>query len=393
MGRVKSKKDWRKRLNASLAHYKRKKVLILLASLPIPIIVGLIAFAIGAANTVVVAVVAVGFIGVVLPYIAFEAFEHKKLKRAEEKFPNFLRDISQATSAGMTLPQAINSASKIDYGDLSPYVKKLDIWLSWGVPFQTGWKRFTKMLDKSPVIKKINAIVLEAFHSGGNLKATLEALADDVTLLKQMESERKSIMRQQIIIMYIIFFIFLGVLLSLHKILAPILYIQQIGLFSGVSLQTGGGANLSIDYFKQLFFLMALVEGISAGLIAGQIAEERVVAGFKHILIMVSVSVFVFFLFVFPTAFSMEVSSYPPNVQPGGKVTLIGQVFFESSPASQATITIIEPDGSSSVVFTDNVGEFKKTIDAPNIVGIYDISITAEFQGNRQFATKTFSVV
>ena len=388
-----SSKDIKSTLTKGLHGYKQKKLLILLASLPIPVVIGLVTFYVGAKSSTVVAFTSLGFIGVVLPYIAYEAWEFKTIKKAEDSFPNFLRDISQATSAGMTLPQAIKTSSKIDYGDLNPYVKKLNIWLSWGMPFPKAWKRFTKSLERSVLIKRINAIVLEAFHSGGNLKATLESLADDVSLLKQMEAERKSIMKQQIMIMYIVFFIFVGVVISLYKILSPILYIQQIGLFSGVSLKAGVVDQLSIDYFKNLFFLMALVEGISAGLIAGQIAEERIVAGFKHILIMVSVSVFLFFMFVFPTVFNMEVSSYPPTVAPNGKVTLVGQVFYESSPAASATITIIDSEGVPSVLFSDNVGEFKKTIEAPATTGAYDIKITAEYKGETQIAVRSFDVV
>jgi len=387
-----SQEHLRSTVTKGIAGYGEKKVLILLTSLPIPVIVGLLAYYFGASSTTIVAFTSLGFIGVVLPYIAFEALEFRSIKKAEDNFPNFLRDISQATSAGMTLPQAIKASSKINYDELTPYVKKLNIWLSWGTPFPKAWKRFTKSLERSSLIRRINAIVLEAFHSGGNVKATLESLADDVTLLKQMESERKSIMKQQIIIMYIVFFIFVGVVISLYKILSPILYIQQIGLFGGISL-SGAGEQLSIDYFKNLFFLMTLVEGISAGLIAGQIAEERMVAGFKHILIMVSVSVFLFFIFVFPTVFNMEVSSYPPIVAPNGKITLVGQVFYESSPASSATITIIGPDGTPIMLFSDNVGEFKETITAPILTGTYDIKITGEYEGETEFSTVSFTVI
>lgn len=391
--KAKLKSAIRKGFARGLAGYKRKKLLVLLASLPLPVFIGLFTYYAGASSTTVVAFTSLGFIGIVLPYLALEAFEFRRVKKAEDKFPNFLRDISQATSAGMTLPQAVDTASKIDYGELSKNVNKLNIWLSWGVPFQKAWARFTKSLEKSSVIKRINAIILEAFHSGGNLKATLEALADDVTLLKQMEAEKKSITRQQIIIMYIIFFIFLGVLLAMYRILSPILYIQQIGIFGGVTLQGAPGQALSIDYFKNIFFLMALVEGVSAGLIAGQIAEERIAAGFKHILIMVSASVFVFFIFVFPTVFAMEVSIFPQNVAPEGRVTLVGQVFYESTPASSATITIVEPDGTVSTLFSDSIGEFKKTIDVPALKGSYDIRITSEFQGETQFALRTFTVL
>lgn len=374
-----------------LEEYNKKRFIILLISLPAPVILSLIAFFFGAQSTTVIAISSLGLIVVIIPYIAFSFFEFKEIKDAEAGYPAFLRDLAQSVSAGMTIPQAIKTCANTNYGVLTKYIKKLHVWLSWSTPFPKAWKKFTNLLEKSELIKKINNIVLESFYAGGNIKITLNSLAEDVTLLKQMEAEKKSLLNQQIIIMYIVFFIFLGVVIGLFKILAPILFIQKMGIFSGISVK-GVTETLSLEYFKNLFFLMVLIESICAGAIAGQIAEEKIVAGFKHTIIMMSVGVFFFFMFIYPSHLTVELTLYPSSVAPGSSVSITGRVYYEASSAAGASITIISPDKEVFTLFADNVGEFRKEIIAPTQPGKYSVIVTVKYQNEEQIESKYFTV-
>jgi hypothetical protein len=179
--------------------------------------------------------------------------------------------------------------------------------------------------------------------------------------------------------MYVIFFVFIAVVIALYKILSPILYIQQIGAFSGVTVQSQG-APLTLEYFRNLFFLMTLVEAVCAGLIAGQIAEEKLIAGVKHVLIMVSASIFIFFFFVFPTALSVEVTVFPTTVSLSSDVQISGKAYIEGSAASGATVTLIEPNGNTIDLYTDNVGEFRYAWEPPQELGQYQIRTTIEYE-------------
>jgi len=348
---------------------KDKKLFYTALALPIPFILALIAFFIGASSTTLIALISIGLIIVVVPSIWISFKEYAEIKSAEDQFPHFLEDLSQSTSAGMTLPQAISVASKTQYGKLSSHINQLHIWLSWNQSFPKAWEKFTKRLAKSPLIRRVNAIILEAFHSGGDVKKTLGSLADDVNIIKEMESERRSIMHQQIIIMYIIFFVFVGVIIALYKILSPILYVQQIGSFSGIGIQEGG-AKLTLEYFRNLFFLMTMVEAICAGFIAG----------IKHVLVMVSVTIFVFFIFVFPSDFSVELSMFPSETTIEGKVTINGKIFSEGAPVSGASISILDHTGLPKDIFSDNSGEFRYFWTAPDSPGEYDIQISIKHE-------------
>jgi len=371
---------------------KNKKLFYTAMALPIPFILALAAFLMGGSSTTIIALISIGLILVVVPSIWVSFKEYSEIKDAEDQFPHFLEDLSQSASAGMTLPQAISVASKTHYGKLTKHIKQLNIWLSWSQAFPKAWEKFTNRLAKSQLIRRVNAIILEAFHSGGDVKKTLGSLAEDVNIIKDMESERRSIMQQQIVIMYIIFFVFIGVIIALYKILSPILYVQQIGSFSGIGIQEGG-AKLSLEYFRNLFFIMTLIEAICAGLIAGIIAEEKLVAGIKHVLVMVSATIFVFFVFVFPAELSVEISVFPTESPIEGKVTITGKAFSEGAPVAGATVTITDYTGLPKQLFTDNSGEFRYFWTAPEDPGEYNIQISLEHEKELKNFVRTIRVI
>jgi pilus assembly protein TadC len=371
---------------------KQKKLRLLLILLPVPLIIAFSAYLLGAQSTTIIAVSALGFLTIIVPYLTINFLAFREIQKAEESYPNFLRDISQNVSAGMTLPQAIATSSDTEYGALTKYIHKLNIWLSWSTPFPRAWQKFTNLLSKSDLIKRINGIILESFHGGGDIKTTLGSLADDVNLLKEMNAEKRSVMNEQIMIMYAVYFVFVGVVVGLFRILSPILFIQNLGGFGGMSFGEGG-ETLTIEYFKNVFFMIILMQSLCAGIIAGQISEERLIAGFKHVVLLLSVGIFCFFLFIFPSHLNLDASIYPGTITGGENVIINGQVYFESAPASGATVNIITPNKDVLTLFVDNIGEFERTIVAPIQKGSYQIIVAVEYNNEKDTVTRTLEVI
>jgi pilus assembly protein TadC len=369
---------------------KTHKIKILLLSTPIPFIAAIVASLLGLSSTSILAIFSFGVIGIFTPYMIFGYLEFKEIRDAEEGYPNFLRDLTQSVNSGMTLPQAVATSAQTKYGVLSKYVTRLNAWLSWGTPFPEAWQRLTLALEKSELIKRINGIVLEAFHSGGDISDVLNALADDVTLLKRLEADKKSLMQEHIVVMYIVFFIFISIIVILFKILIPILYIQQLGVFGGLALRPA--EQLSVDYFKNLFFLLTIIQAACMGLIAGQITEEKMIAGAKHIAIMVAIGAFAFFVFIFPSFLTLQVNVFPENPALNQKVTITGSVYFEAQPAAGAKIDIVTPQKEIITVFTDGLGEFDTFVTAPTQPGTYVLSVTATYRSETQMFSKTITV-
>jgi len=384
------KAEFLKRVEKELLGFYKYKFTVLLATLPIPIIIALAAFLLGQPSTSVVAVLSLGLITVLIPYAVISFLEFREIKAAEDSYPAFLRDLAQSVTAGMSIPQAVSTAAQTKYGLLSKYVLKLNAMLSWSIPFPQAWQHLTTMLKRSEMISRINAIVLESFYAGGEIGAVLSSLANDVNLLKRIENDKKSMMQEHVAVMYFVFFIFLAIVVALHKILVPILYVQKIGVFGGLALRPA--EVITADYFKTLFFVMTLIQAVSIGILAGQISEEKLIAGLKHVLIMLAVGVAAFFIFVFPSAMTLYMDVYPTNPGIGQKISISGSLTFDGQPAAGAQVEILMPDKSVMSLFTDGLGQFDTLFNAPLQPGVYSVTVSATYSGETKSATKTLSV-
>jgi flagellar protein FlaJ len=254
-----------------------------------------------------------GFVISVVPFFLISYFEYQKMKSMEDQLPAFLLDLAETQKTGMTLPKALKNLEKTDYGKLSEEIKKMNDQLSWGVPLQRVLGLFAKRMEKSDMIRRVIRIINDAYSSGGDIARTMEAVATDMLAVKEAEKERKSMMFQHVIVMYSIYFIFVGIIIGLSKTLIPMLEINVEtaalgGLLSfqdpctvctemthifctscsvfNVTCQMFDLGVGSKCYYNALFLLMAMVQGIFTGLVAGQIGENSVIAGLKHSLIM-----------------------------------------------------------------------------------------------------------
>ena len=265
----------------------------------------------------------------VVPYSIYKFMRLKKIRAFENDFPNFLRDLAESQRAGLSLIQAIQVTSKSDYGPLTKEVKKINNQLSWNVPLEKVLKNFSDRVSESKLIIRSILIINQANKSGGSVEDSMEALANNIESIKETQQEKSVLLNQQVIMMYAIFFIFLGITIALIKFLIPLLETQsQTGGFgiqgfnpnpcsicptnsdpACIGCNTFGAISTAFDlgtpsdpaaYYKALFLAMILVQGFFSGLIAGQIGADSVVVGVKHSMIML-LSGFIIFILVVKT--------------------------------------------------------------------------------------------
>ena len=231
----------------------------------------------------------VALIAGVGPWGIFSSQDLKRVRDVDEKFPDFLRDLAESARAGMTLPRAMVSTAQGNYGALSVDIKKMAAQVEWGVDFADALQRYAKT-SKSPLIKRIVSLIIEARRSGGNVVDVLTAASEDAREIKQIIAGRTSQMASYGIVIYITFFVFLTVVLILQTKFIP--------AFKDAVDAAGGGAQVGGLKFKQfdpedfntLFFHAALVQGIGGGLVGGVLSKGNPVGGLKGIVIMVVVA-------------------------------------------------------------------------------------------------------
>jgi len=205
------------------------------------------------------------FIGPVL----YQYSKYSENKEIEQRFPDFLRDISENIKSGMNLTQAIKKTKNNDYGALSKYIEKIAIKLDWGIDLEQVLQEFSK--NKNISVKRTISSILEIYKGGGNIKKVFEAIANSIVEINKINKERYSTIYSQILTGYIVFFIFLGILVSLQKFLIP-----------GLAI-----AGSDIESFSVLFQQLILIQGFFSGLIIGKMSEGTLIAGLKHCLILI----------------------------------------------------------------------------------------------------------
>lgn len=267
-----------------------------------------------------------GMLILVVPYSVYKFVRLKKIKAYESEFPNFLRDIAESQRAGLSLIQSIHAVSKSDYGALTKEIKKMNNQLSWNVPMERVLASFGERVSDSRVITRSLMIIGQANKSGGSVEDTMDSLASNIEAIKEAQQEKSVLLNQQVVMMYAIFFIFLGITIALIKFLIPLLETQvQTGgfgvqgfnpnpctacagspnpacagchTFSTIAVSFGLGEPDDISaYYKSLFLAMILIQGFFSGLIAGQIGSDSIVVGIKHSMIML-ISGFIIFILV-----------------------------------------------------------------------------------------------
>lgn len=221
----------------------------------------------------------------VIPFATGKFIEFRRMRKMEDEFPSFLADVSSGVDSGMSIPQAIYVTKDREYGLLNKEIDKMAMQISWGIPFEKVFTRFTERTD-SPYIEKLTYLIIEANKAGGDIREILGAAARNARELKNIEREIGTMIKPYILICYITYFVFLIVILILYK--------------TFILPMAGGGsagflkAALTPEEFTTLFFRMLMLQGLFIGLAAGKMAEKKIIAGLKHAIILIVVGYVMF---------------------------------------------------------------------------------------------------
>ena len=217
----------------------------------------------------------------VIPFSVFAYNIRKRKKERERIFPIFLKDIVEGIRGGMSLPLAIDNASRNNYGVLTEDVKKLASKISWGIPFEGAFLDFSKNI-KSKVIGRSIATIIEVYRSGGKIADVLDSVGNSAFEIDSLRKERESTISSQVIRGYLIFFIFVIVLIGMLKFLVPVL---SVPMSTGLEV-SNDTPPVDTSKYNIIFLHIAIIEGVFTGLSIGKLAGGSVNDGIYHSVIL-----------------------------------------------------------------------------------------------------------
>lgn len=224
----------------------------------------------------------------------FSHMRARQIKEFEDRFPDFLRDLNESYGAGLTMAQAIRVASRGDYGKLNPELRRMANQVSWGTPFPEALRMFGERVG-TPIVTRAVALIIKATRAGGNAKDVLSAASRDAREIMVLQSERRTSMTLYVIVIYVAFGVFLGVVAALQGLLVPALLASTHGAAGSTGSIAGLATNTSLGVidFRFIYFSVGLVQAVGSGIVAGVMAEGSYSAGLKHAAVMIVLSLVV----------------------------------------------------------------------------------------------------
>jgi flagellar protein FlaJ len=225
-------------------------------------------------NTIIIAISVA-----LIPSGIYDYIRNKRIREIENRLPDFLRDVAEASRFGMTLADAIVSASKGRYGILTNEIRKMAYQIQWGVPVGIALESFLSRAS-TPLTKRIVSTIIKSNEAGGNVSDVLNMVANYSREVQQLNKEKFSQLSSYTVVLLIAYGVFLVTILILNVQFFPQMIKAGQSATGSVSNNIAS-INVSIIPTVKLIFAGAIiVHAVGDGLMAGVLKDGRFESGF-----------------------------------------------------------------------------------------------------------------
>lgn len=228
----------------------------------------------------------------------------RRTQALENAVPDLLDRMASVNEAGMTIVESIHRVTRSDLGALTPEIQRTWQDIRWGSDAKTALRRLDKRTDSLAVTRAVT-LLTNAMRASGDIAPVLRIAADEAYEIRRLRRERRQEMFTYLMVIYIAFLVFLGIIVALTVSFIPAVEqaavtgasasgqdVSQLssGLFSGIG-------KVDTDAYQLAFYHIAAIQAVCSGLIAGQLGEGDIYDGVKHATILLALA-YVTFLFV-----------------------------------------------------------------------------------------------
>ena len=233
---------------------------------------------------------------ILIPFIVFYEIRAWRMRKIDEKMPDFLKDLSSMNGSGVLFSNSLKIIAESNMGILSKELKKLKEDLSWGSSTSRVLIRLENNI-RTATSSRVLHILIKANESTSDLKSVLSVIAQQVKGEEELKKERSSDMAVYVVTIYVAFFVFLFIVC----ILALYFFPQSIAFTSSSQdvVSAGiGNCSFNIREYTMLMFHSTLVQAFASGLVAGKMGQGSVYMGLKHSVTMIMIAYLVFTILI-----------------------------------------------------------------------------------------------
>ncbi len=236
---------------------------------------------------------------VIVPLAIFHERKARRENKVHSHVPDFLQKLASTNETGMSLRESLRLIAREDIGYLSREVKRIWRDIEWGQSTNEALIRFANRV-RSHLVSRSMTLLTRANESSGDIGEVLAVAARDAQAEYELKKERSMNMLIYVVIIYISFFIFIGIIYIISTTFLS--EMAKAGVKVSATSTTGiplrGFNPQTLETYNRLFFHAAEIQGLFSGLIAGAMGEGKVLSGLKHSVIMITTAYLLFTLFV-----------------------------------------------------------------------------------------------
>lgn len=226
------------------------------------------------------------------PFVIFHEIGMKKINQTLRLTPVFLNKLASANESGMSVYRAITMIANTDTTPLKKEIKKIKSDLDWGISLNNALIRFANRLRVFE-LSRTTTLLNEALRSTGNVTEVLMISAKDTSNAELIRRERLTNMFMYVVIIYISFFVFIGIVYIISTT-----FLSTLAESAGEAAQSGATMGMMSDIdpnlYNNIFMHAAVFQGLFAGIVAGVMGEGSLSSGVKHSLIMLALAYVLF---------------------------------------------------------------------------------------------------
>ena len=236
--------------------------------------------------------------------VAYE-FGKRRVRRIESAVPDFLDRLASVNEAGTAVVGSVRRVADSNLEALTEDLRRARRDIDWGADVSTALRRLERRV-RSPMTSRAVALVTNAIRASGDVGPVLRIAADESRATWSLRRERRQVMLTYLIVIYISFLVFLGIIAALSVSFIPAIEAASVPGTGGSLPDVGGGApggpggiadgidDIDVAVYEQLFFHAAAIQAVCSGLVAGQLGEGSVRDGVKHVVVLLALTLVAF---------------------------------------------------------------------------------------------------